>query len=215
MKRMVCGCFALALALLAVQPARATSFGTLDATLQSGSSLPDIINPGAWVTVNLGNGSSPNIPYYPGLMHWTLNSNNTSPHLALPTQFTSFCIDLPQDVSAGSKVTFTAMDLTSAPIDGSPNTAQLLTTTQAHKIAELWGRYYNTIGTSGANAAAFQLAIWKIEYDWRNGTNSDDFSTGNFRATTTDPTGLTALGTAKGWLDYLNSTALRLTQVGK
>src|SRR6478609_1502933 len=98
MKRMVSGCLAVALALLAAQPAGATPLITayLDSSL--GSNLDNVVYPGAWVNINTGNGSAPdpNNAYYPGVVHWKLYSNTTSYYL--PTNFTTFCIDLPQDV---------------------------------------------------------------------------------------------------------------------
>ena len=53
--------------------------------------------------------------------------------------------------------------------------------TKADKIEELWGAFYGSIGTDGTKGAAFQLAIWKIEYDWGS-TSSSDFTKGNFQA---------------------------------
>lgn len=52
---------------------------------------------------------------------------------------------------------------------------------KAREIAQLWGAFFGTLGTSNDMAAAFQLAIWKIEYDWGS-ANLNNFAAGNFRA---------------------------------
>jgi hypothetical protein len=78
--------------------------------------------------------------------------------------------------------------------------------TKANVIGELWAKYYNTVGNSNVNGAAFQLAIWKIENDWGSATAFDNFGVGNFQASATTGTpGADALGTATTWLDYLNT----------
>lgn len=68
---------------------------------------------------------------------------------------------------------------------------------KATAIAQLWGNYYNSI-VDGNTAAAFQLAIWKIEYDWGD-KNYDTFSAGNFRASGNS----TATTDAEQWIQYV------------
>jgi hypothetical protein len=103
MKRMVSGCLAAALVLFAARPAGATPLITAALDNSLGSNLNNVIYPGASVTINTGDGSAPGVSYYPGVVHWNLVSNTTSYNL--PQKFTTFCIDLPQDVVINSPPT--------------------------------------------------------------------------------------------------------------
>jgi hypothetical protein len=183
--------------LCAGRPAQA---GTITAQL-NGTGLDGIINPGADVTINVGNGSTPNVAYHPGVVNWTLISNNSS--LPFASHFTTFCIELTQDISPGNPYTYTLTDLANAPKPGTSQTGNGngMGATKATEISELWAKYYSSIGTSGTNAAAFQLAIWKIEYDWNNlpAQGTDFFTSGNFQASGNAP--VTQLATT--WLTYL------------
>jgi hypothetical protein len=193
---------AVAALLCAGRPARA---GTITALL-NGTGLDGIINPGADVTINLGDGSTPNIDYHPGVVNWKLLSNNSA--LPFANNFTTFCIELTQDIAPNTPVTYTLTDLASAPKPGSSKSGGTngMGATKATEISELWGQYYNSIGTNDVNAAAFQLAIWKIENDWGDSSmsGSNFFTSGNFRATDPqDNNQVTKLATQ--WLAYLEA----------
>ncbi len=167
-----------------------------------------ILSPGAPVTINLGDGSSPSIAYYPGVVNWTVEPAPAGkPNVAwLPAVgggFTTFCIELTQDISPGRVFTYQLTSLADAP---SPGTAPAqanppqagMGTIKAGAIEELWGQDHASIGTNSIQGAAFQLAIWKIEYDWGT-TAFDSFNAGNFQATGNS----TAITQAKSWLDSL------------
>ncbi len=78
----------------------------------------------------------------------------------LTGSFESFCIDVSQDIFAGQTVGFDKSSLANAPNDGNSNPG--MGALRASLIAELWFKDRALIGTSDTNAAAFQIAIWKI-----------------------------------------------------
>ncbi len=87
--------------------------------------------------------------------------NATGDATALGNPFNGFCIDLEDEITPGN-YSWDLVDLEDAP-DGSYQ----MTTTQANRIAELWGRHYADVN-NGFTAAAFQLAVWEIVYEPAN-----------------------------------------------
>jgi hypothetical protein len=138
------------------------------------------LSPSAPVMINLGDGASPSVSYTPGEVNWTLVSASG---ITLPNKFITFCLELTQDIYLGQTYTYSVTDLASAPKPGSGATGGTsgMGPTKANKIAQLWGGFYDQIGTDGVKAAAFQLAIWKIEYDWGHPYEAN-LATGNFQA---------------------------------
>jgi hypothetical protein len=147
----------------------------------NGTGLDDTISPGAYVTINLGDGSTPSINYKPGLVNWTGSPTNAP---ALRGAFTTFCLELTQDISPGSTYVYNLVALESAPKPGSAATggAGGMGAAKGTEIRQLWTAFHGSIGSDGAKAAAFQLAIWKIESDWGTGAAATDFTKGNFQA---------------------------------
>ncbi len=188
----------------------------ITAQLDSGS-IEQVIHPGDAVTINTGNGSSPSISYYPGEMNWTAKGSGNPAWLT--DKFTTFCIELTQDVSPGNTYEYQLVQLQDAP---NPGTSQNgngsgMGNGKADKIRQLWYADYNSIGSDGVKAAAFQLAIWKIEYDWTNSPiPSSLFSSGNFQASESDsPSGGTdAITQATTWLTSIWSDSSALKQTG-
>jgi hypothetical protein len=168
----------------------------------NGNSLGQILNPGSDVTINLGDGSAPSIAYHPGMVNWI---NDTTGASSLGNNFTTFCIELTQDISPGNQYTYSLVSVQDAPKPGSAKTGggAGMGAYKADQIAALWGGYYNSImtGNAGVNAAAFQLAIWKIEYDWTSSSQNTSFNSGAFQAT--DAQGAVALATT--WLNNLKN----------
>jgi hypothetical protein len=180
-----------------------------------------ILNPGAAVMINHGNGPRPSIEYYPGEVDWTVT---TPPHgkpnaswvPAVGSSFQSFSIELTQDIRPGKSYTYSLENLADDPKPGSKQTGGSggMGEAKANAIAALWAEDYRSIanptGASNAdiNAAAFQLAIWKIEYDWDNskftltGNAATDFSSGNFRASAIagNADSAAAIAQADSWL---------------
>lgn len=166
---------AVVVVLLATAPGRA---GYVTAEL-NGTNIDNIINPGVNVTINLGDGSAPSINYKPGVVNWTLVATDS----AIPHNFTTFCLELTQDISPGNQYTYSLTALEDAPKPGSGPTGgnNGMGLTKANEIRDLWGAFHSSIGTDGVKAAAFQLDIWKIEYDWGD-ASATDFGSGNFQA---------------------------------
>jgi hypothetical protein len=142
----------------------------------------DNVTSASTVMINLGDGSPANISYaYAGYVNWSQQGSPKNP--ALGSTFSTFCIELTQDVYFGSTYNFTVKALEDAPNPGSAGSGGSggMGVAKADALRELWAGFYNSIGTNSKNAAAFQLAIWKIEYDWGS-ANFDNFASGNFRA---------------------------------
>jgi hypothetical protein len=138
----------------------------------------------------LGDGTTPTVNYTPGEVNWTLSSNTSN--IVLPKKFITFCIELTQDISTGTSYQYSVVSVDKAPKPGSTQSGDGMGTYKAGEIAKLWTAYYSSIGTDGDKAAGFQLAIWKIEYDWTSSSSqSTSFTTGNFRATDTSNNAIT------------------------
>lgn len=120
-----------------------------------------------------------------GAFNWSIPGGGTVPFTANPTDtddFISFCIELTQDISFGHTYKVDAIDLSAAPIPGSGPLGSGMGSPAAALIEELWASQFNGIFTStnpNASAAAFQLAIWKLEYD---GGTTYNFSQGSLQA---------------------------------
>ncbi len=191
-------------------------------TLDGGNIDGGVLNPGAAVRINDGNGAALNDPnhsfdYYPGVVNWTVGKApagepNASWVGAVGSAFTTFCIELTQDINPGSTYTYTLKNLADAPTPGSTNNGNGsgMGTTKATEIEDLWSLDYGYIANppAGSNAnqaaAAFQLAIWKIEYDW-GGSNYNNFSQGNFLAAGESTDGDKAVTLAESWLYTLKN----------
>jgi hypothetical protein len=160
---------ALALA-AALFPASFAAADTVTATLNN-------CGPAEIVTVhydgqNLGQG-------YAGFINWTATASSGS---TAPTgNFSTFCIDLTQDIYIGSGYSFTITDMTSAP-DPTPPTfgGPGMGPTNAQDITNLYAEQYSSIGSDSDKAAAFQIAIWEMLYE--TGTLGD-ITSGNFYVT--------------------------------
>jgi hypothetical protein len=151
------------------------------------------------VSINYGDGSMPSFAYsYIGAISWTQNNPVNS---VIGSPFYTFCIEINQDVYIGSSNNvYSLTNLAAAPIPGPvPNNSSGSSTGMgagpADAITRLWHGFYGnsptamngTSATDLVNAAAFQLALWRLEYDWNSyasgGYALTDFSHGNFRAT--------------------------------
>jgi hypothetical protein len=192
--------------------------GMLTATLSSS----DPLNPATPVNINLGDGTTAGMfVYTPGVVNWTIAPGGNQTGLNIPTNFTSFCIELTQDISPGNSYAYTVntsdpnTGLASAPVSSTPGNG--MGTAAANALAQLFGQYYNTMmaNGTGVDAAAFQLAIWKIEYDWgipgdtSISAGNTSFATGNFLAnssgvgSTNVNNANAAISLAENWLNSI------------
>lgn len=185
---------ALALGLvLTAQPARAAF------TAQ----LVDLTPQNPYVTVNVSNSDANNSFSYSNAVAGQLNWRATAAVPGVTTgpnhAFGTFCIEIPRNVYLGSTYTLTPTPLADLPTSRNPAMGPL----KAAQIEALWAQWRGTLDTGtaaqvAANYAAFQLAIWEIEYE-----NSTTYrvNTGNFRATNTAANpGITTLANS-----YLNA----------
>jgi hypothetical protein len=153
--------------------------GIVTASLMGGQSFAP------YIYINAGDGSAPSVLVNPGYFSWTTISNTSG--VPIGSAFNSYCIDLNTTVASGPNYAFNIQPIGSAgafPINPSA----------VPSIEKLWAGFYsqtsilstvNTPGGTAINDAAFQLAIWRLEYDFgKNGSsyNLNDFSQGQFQA---------------------------------
>jgi hypothetical protein len=154
------------------------------------------------VRLNINHGDSTNNFFaygYAGYMNWTQAPANNNP--ALNNTFTSFCIELTQNISIGGTYQYEITALESAPTPGSPQTGQPngMGQLKPDAIRKLWAGAYSSTMTD-TQAAAFQLAIWRLEYDFTNTktiAEMTNFSAGNFRANGANSDGTVAVSLAQ------------------
>ena len=104
------------------------------------------------------------------------------------TPITFWCFELTQYFSPGTSYT--------------GYTAAALVSPVATQLAQLFEEAFPLASTSAINSAAFQLAIWELEYD----SSSLNVNTGApFYATGGDPDGTSARNTANMWLQHLGN----------
>jgi hypothetical protein len=170
--------------------------GTVVATLTSFSNAND-----PQININNANGTTPtaaNVNGRAGIINWARSGGTDT---TIGSVFQTFCIDVPQRATVGLPgYTFNVVSLDLAPsIPGSASSKA----DKVNAIERLWHGFYGNISTGSANqqlinGAAFQLAIWRIEYDWsasQTATTLEDFNSGTFQA---NVTGLSGTGATDG-----------------
>lgn len=114
---------------------------------------------------------------YAGALNWTGQASNG---YDLNGSFSTFCIDLTQDVYLGHSYTYDVVDMSVAP-NPLPPTEPVgstgLGTTNRQNLENLYALQYDNIGSDNDRGAAFQIAIWEILFDTGS---SHDVSTGQF-----------------------------------
>jgi PEP-CTERM motif len=166
----------------AVSLAPACRAGSLTARL---GTYTDNIN----IMTNNADGGAVKVNMDVGAFTWTTQTSSGSPYIS--GVFTAFCIQLGgpgsstvPTVNQGSTYAYT----TSAFSGSTPG----MNANSAAAISRLWGGFYdqlNTYNYSGSvnakvNAAAFQLAIWSLEYnlDGNGKPTATTFTSGTFQA---------------------------------
>jgi hypothetical protein len=119
---------------------------------------------------------------YAGSINWTANSSTGS---AAPTgSFGTYCDDLTQDIYIGGTYSYNITSMLNTPDPAPPTNPSALvgmSAGTAQDIVNLYALEYDGIGNSNDKSAAFQIAIWEMEYETHSGT--PDVSSGNFYVT--------------------------------
>lgn len=110
-----------------------------------------------------------------GTVDWVPNTSNAG-------QILTFCMQVTQYISSGN---FNVNPLTSAPDSGF--VIGQINSTAADALGRLWQSHISEALVDATKAAAFQLAIWKLEYDLGTSTSlSSGYLTTNSVAGITD-----------------------------
>jgi hypothetical protein len=147
----------------------------------------------------------------------TIWNHNTQTYTnGLGSQFTAFCIDLGQNLSASDTYILDNLALAPTPPSGSSPLAPMGALAAA-RLGVLWYQHVNGASTNGMTTAdgraAMQLAIWEIVYDSQllagqagvayNGQLS--LATGNLRSVAGDGGSAAVRATAQTWLNAIDA----------
>lgn len=152
------GGIAVVLALFGSTLARADSLSVT-------ATLTGVAYDGVLVTLGLndGAGHTESVTGIAGEYQWTQNSGSYV--LGKAGSFSTFCIEITQDVSLNTQYGYELASLQTSP-QPTPNywiPTNGMGSADATKIEQLWTADYSNVDNA-ATAAAFQFAIWKIIY---------------------------------------------------
>ena len=214
MQKLGISVLAIACGAMATSAARASSV-----SLKLDSPSSSAVNPGVdgGLKVTFTGGSQSMV--YVGQMNWDVTASNT-PGYAVGQDVGTYCIQGLQSVSAGGTYTYTVENLSSPSLPDGGTDQGDLDSVAAKQIQGLADTYFSlaahTDGSYNADetAAAFQLAVWEIEYD--GGTGKESFTPGgsyNFfthglvEATGTNSEGIAAVNLANNWLNHFTAAS--------
>lgn len=132
--------------------------------------------------------------------------------VASSTGILSFCIEMTEYIQYGP-TNMTMIPLADGPAQVSGPNVNGMGATSAMLIEELWGKYINTVLdppaglTTSQAAGAFQLAVWKLEYDGHDPyatPGSVNFGKGYVEATAHNASDAKILNTASNWINSLS-----------
>ena len=139
----------------------------------------------------------------------------TEPHLFDPpnNEFITFCIELTEHIMLPQDYT----GLSDIAIKDAPQSVtggnQAMGWRAADAIADLWFNYLDDALQNRTNAAAFQLAIWELDYDGTADLTAGgvfDLTSGRFGAAPSTTMGDVA-DIAQKWLDSLTTSDIKGT----
>jgi hypothetical protein len=130
--------------------------------------------------------------------------------------FLTFCLELNENIGWGGVYNATVIPLADAPSSGAPpgSNPSGMGADSAKWIEQLWAEYYPIIGSQLPNGSAgsieggaFQLAIWKLEYDPEMMTggsfSSSGFNSGSLTAIADDSNAAQIIQNASDWIDFI------------
>jgi hypothetical protein len=178
---------------------RAAHAETVTATLQT-------VDPYVFGTVHLDGAGD--IGGGIGTIVWQGDASNDSPFNG---QFTTYCIDLLEDINFGNTYTYTVGNLQTSPKPSAFPGGNILGgmgVLKFNEIAELFAQHYAATlpGGNADQREAFQLAIWNMVYDTDTSVSTGDgafYATGNIDGN--------AITIANGWLVDAASLSNQLT----
>jgi hypothetical protein len=182
-------------------------------TLSLPGDINQAVDPGVKGGLNVNFMGSTYNGAYVGQINWTVTSS-TDPMFTANQKLGTYCIQGLQDVYTGSSYTYNVVGLTSVNLPLGGGDAGVLDSVAASQIQGFADSYFAMAGTSvggytaNETSAAFQLAIWEIEYDGGQGGESfpqsagfNYFSQGNLSAVGTNGEGIDAIALANTWLN--------------
>ena len=98
-----------------------------------------------------------------GRMNWTRDNVNPGTHAPLQGTFSTFCIEVTQNVAFASTYEYHVVPVGKAPTDD-PLFDLPMGSWKADMLSKLFGRRFNSLTTSD-DFGAFQMAIWEIVYE--------------------------------------------------
>ena len=199
---------AMGFAVMAASAARASSV-----SLSLPSDINQAVNPGVNGGLNVTfNGNTYNGAYV-GQINWTVTGSDT-PAYTVGQQLSTYCIQGLQDVYTGGTYTYNIVSLNSTGLPLGGSDAGVLDSVAAMQIQGMADNYFAVAGTAvggytaNQTAAAFQMAVWEIEYDggqggetFPQGGSFNYFAQGNFTASANNSDGTAAITLANSWLN--------------
>jgi hypothetical protein len=144
------------------------------------------------------------------MMHKFTNGNGVATQLNGQTKVT-FCTDLTEGATSNGAI------YTVAPIANLPQTSgwPAMGSTRAQGVYNLYATAAGLQnGTSNDWAAAFQIALWEVVYDYSGTSASLSLTAGNFKAKDTDGTSLTSSIATKVATLFAGVVGSSVTQTG-
>jgi hypothetical protein len=189
-------------------------------TLSLPGDINQAVNPGVKGGMNVDFMGTTYNGAYVGQINWTVTASDTA-QFVKGQSLATYCIQGLQDVVTGNSYSYDIVNLNSPGLpEGSTADAGILDSTAAMQIQGFADSYFALAGTvtSGFTAnetsAAFQLAVWEIEYDGGQGGESfpqnasfNYFAQGNLIATGTNTEGTDAISLANTWLNNFSQAA--------
>jgi len=157
----------------------------------------DSVEPGMTINYTLDGGGNFS-ESRAGTFNWTRTGGDYAGGGAVGN-FTTYCIELTQQVGYGNNYSYIVADPADAPVPGAG-----MGQAKADLLAELFGTFHRDDFTQ-QEAVGFQTAVWEIVND-----DGVDLAAGDFQVT---DSGVDYFDIAQGWLNALDGTGSMATLV--